>query len=262
MVVVKGDRRHSARIFSAYGHSVFMPRRPRFVVPGVAHHITQRGNNRQDVFLSDRDRARYLEILGEHSRRHHLRVVGWCLMTNHVHVIAVPADHESMALALGQAHAQFSWEVNRARHRVGHLWQNRFFSCALDARHLLAALLYVDLNPVRARLVDDALDWAWSSARAHAGVDVSEPRFDGWREWMEQTQVGWDCAAWRTALRSTMGDAIVERVRRATRLGAPCGEETFVRELENQAGRRLRVFRPGRPSRPARVAEQGFLFGN
>ncbi len=96
-----------------------MPRRPRFVVPGVPHHVTQRGNNRQDVFFSDQDRIRYLQILREHLRRHDIRILGWCLMTNHVHLVAIPENMESLALALGQAHSQYALEHNRQRVRSG-----------------------------------------------------------------------------------------------------------------------------------------------
>jgi putative transposase len=231
-------------------------------MPGIAHHITQRGNNREDVFFSDRDRVRYLEILSEHCLRHQLRVLGWCLMTNHVHLIAVPGAEESMAKTLGQAHAQYSLEVNRAQHRVGHLWQNRFFSCALDSRHLLVAMMYVDLNPVRAGMVECALEWEWSSARGHAGAGADALLDREWREWMEEARVGWDFEAWRAALASGLSDDLTERVRRGTRLGEPCGDEEFVGGLEREAGRRLRVFGRGRPSRAAVAKEeQGALFG-
>ena len=98
-----------------------MPRRPRFVAPGVPHHITQRGNNRQDVFFTDQDRIRYLEILRHHSLRHQSRLLAWCLMTNHVHLILVPGTSQSLALTLGQAHSQYSLEQNRQQRRIGHL---------------------------------------------------------------------------------------------------------------------------------------------
>jgi len=117
-----------------------MPRRPRFVLPGVPHHVTQRGNNRQPVFFSDEDRIRYLHLLREYSRRYESRILGWCLMTNHVHLIVIPGTPESLALTLRQTHSNYSIELNRDQGWVGHLWQNRFFSCPLDPPHLLAAL--------------------------------------------------------------------------------------------------------------------------
>src|SRR5579872_2678162 len=149
-----------------------MPRRPRVVIPGAPHHVTQRGNNRQDVFHSNDDRKLYLKLLDQQAERHKLRVLGWCLMTNHVHLIVIPEDAASMALALGQAHSQYALAMNRRRESVGHLWQNRFRSCALQGSHLFRALRYVELNPVRAGLAPSGWEWAWSSALAHVhGID-------------------------------------------------------------------------------------------
>jgi len=136
-----------------------MPRRPRAVFPGVAHHITQRGNNRQPVFFSDDDRRFYLDLLSHHSTRSGVRVIGYCLMTNHVHLVAVPEREDSFARALRHAHSEYALARNRADGRSGHLWQNRFFSCPLDSSHLMAALRYTDLNPVRAALCLQAWDW-------------------------------------------------------------------------------------------------------
>lgn len=121
-----------------------MPRRARFVEPGLPQHIMQRGNSRQDVFESAADRQRYIEIVRDHFDRQRVHVLGWCLMTNHVHFVAIPAAEDSLGLALGQAHSQYSLEWNRARGRVGHLWQSRFFPCPLDASRVLTAMRYVD----------------------------------------------------------------------------------------------------------------------
>jgi putative transposase len=104
-----------------------MSRRPRFVLPGVAQHVTQRGNNRQAVFLSTEDRRLYLELITRHAQRHGLRILGYCMMTNHVHLVVVPERANSMALAFGQAHSEYALAFNRGHERCGHLWQNRFF---------------------------------------------------------------------------------------------------------------------------------------
>lgn len=144
-----------------------MPRAARVVADGVPHHITQRGNNRQDVFLVDEDRRFYLETLAEDCRRCGVGVLGYCLMTNHVHLVAVPKRADSFALALRQSHSRYAQQhnpgaiddrspFNRRYGRSGHLWQNRFFSCPLGRDHLLTALFYVDQNPVRAGLVGQA----------------------------------------------------------------------------------------------------------
>ena len=227
-----------------------MPRRPRFVLPGTPHHITQRGNNRQDVFFSDQDRIHYLQILHYQSRRHDVRLLGWCLMTNHVHLIAIPAASDSFARTLGQAHSQYSLEVNGQQRRVGHLWHNRFFSCPLSATHLLAAMRYVDLNPVRASLTPEACDWRWSSARAHVSSHTNDELLDwAWPEWMEEARLGaWSYSDWRANLDAESRPDEWDRIRRSTRLGEPLGSDDFVDDLEVKAGRRLRVLTRGRPS--------------
>jgi len=144
-----------------------MPRIARIVIPGCPHHITQRGNNRQDVFFVDDDRQRYLAILAAQAERFGLTVQGYCLMTNHVHLIATPREPESLAKAVGRTHWLYTQYVNRLHGRSGHLWQNRFYSCALDEPHFYAAMIYVERNPVRARLVRRAWRYPWSSAAAH-----------------------------------------------------------------------------------------------
>jgi putative transposase len=226
-----------------------MPRRPRFVVPGVPHHVTQRGNNRQDVFFSEQGRIRYLQMLREHSRRHDVRILGWCLMTNHVHLIAIPGGPESLALALGQTHSQYSREQNRHQDRSGHLWQGRFFSCPLESDHLLSAMRYVELNPVRAGMTAAACDWRWSSARAHASPQAHDELLDWpWIRWMDEVRPGaWSYADWKATLRAAEPPEELDRMRRATKLGEPLGSDEFVRDLEAKAGRRLRVWAQGRP---------------
>jgi putative transposase len=226
-----------------------MARRPRFVLAGVPHHVTQRGNNRQDVFFCHQDRLRYLELLREHSLRHNVRILGWCLMTNHVHLILIPASAECLARTLGQVHSQYAVEQNRQQRRVGHLWQNRFFSCALEPAHLFAALHYVELNPVRAGMTRTAWDWPWSSARAHTSANVFDELLAWpWIGWKQERRLGgWNHSDWKVALGWAASGDQVEQIRRATRLGEPLGSGAFVRESEAKAGRRLRVWARGRP---------------
>jgi len=146
-----------------------MPRVARTVIPEVAHHVTQRGNNRQDVFFVDDDYRAYLRTLKAQSERYGLVVHGYCLMSNHVHLVATPLAGDSLAKAVGRAHWLYAQYVNGLHGRSGHLWQGRFYSCALDERHLWTALAYVELNPVRARVVRRAWRYEWSSAAAHCG---------------------------------------------------------------------------------------------
>jgi putative transposase len=214
--------------------------------------------------VSSEDRQRYVQILGDHLDRHRVRLLGWCLMTNHVHLVAVPAAEESLGLALGQAHSEYALEWNRRMRRVGHLWQNRFFSCSLEAGRVLTAIRYVERNPARARMVGEAWDWPWSSAAAHLSPAVGDPLLDmEWRGWMTGAGLAeWDFEQWRGLLAGNEQAEEVAALRRATRAGEPFGSEAFVKRLELQAGRRLRVLSRGRPSleKSAAAERQGMLF--
>lgn len=148
-----------------------MPRVPRFVVPGLPHHVTQRGNYRQPVFFNDADRQFFLRRLAKCAKQHGIDVLAWCLMINHFHLIAIPRRRDSFALGLRALLGEYSLRINSKRGEArGHIWQSRFYSCALSERHLRMALRYVELNPVRANLVDDPEQYPWSSARSHLGL--------------------------------------------------------------------------------------------
>ena len=149
-----------------------MPRTARIVIPGLPHHVTQRGNNRQDVFFSDADRKVYLELLGQQCETFGLAIDGYCLMTNHIHLIATPRDEGSLAKAVGRTNLYYTRYINRLHGRSGHLWQDRFFSCPLDDQYFWTAMIYVERNPVRANLVRKPWRCPWSSATAHVtGID-------------------------------------------------------------------------------------------
>ncbi len=221
-----------------------MPRRPRVVFPDVAHHVTQRGNDRQAVFHSPDDRRLYLDLLRRQTVRSGVRVLGYCLMTNHIHLVAVPERENSLAQCLARVHSEYALAHNRAEGRCGHLWQNRFYSCPLDERHLITALLYIDLNPVRAGLTATPCEWPWSSARAHTVELARDAVLDC--DWAGYCRF-WDYREWRDLLLAGMPDGESSAVREATRTGEPLGSPEFVVGLERQVGRRLRLLPRGRP---------------
>ncbi|MEO8658818.1 MAG: transposase [Bryobacteraceae bacterium] len=221
-----------------------MARRPRVVVCGVAQHVTQRGNDRQAVFYSTSDRHLYLKLLSEHASRYSTRILGYCLMTNHVHLIAVPDCQNSLALTMGRTHCEYALAQNKALARSGHVWQNRFFSCHLEQTHLIRALRYVEMNPVRAGLAAAPWDWPWSSARAHSEAEVQDPILDpGWVEYFGN----WNYGEWREMLGVGVSDSECDLFRKATRTGEPLGSPAFVEALERQVGRKLSVQPRGRP---------------
>jgi REP-associated tyrosine transposase len=139
----------------------------RAVVPSLAHHITQRGNRRQRTFFCPDDYLLYIALLAEWCGRCGVEVWAYCLMPNHVHLIAVPGSPDALRRAIGEAHRRYTADINRREGWRGHLWQGRFASYVMDDRYTLAAARYVELNPVRAGLVARAEDYLWSSARAH-----------------------------------------------------------------------------------------------
>src|SRR3954447_21220315 len=144
-----------------------MARLARVVVPGHPHHVTQRGNGRARTFFDDADYALYRNLLAEHCRAADVEVWAWCLMPNHVHLILVPSDPDGLRRALARVHRSYAGIIQERRKRSGHFWQGRFGAVAMDEAHLGAAVRYVALNPVRARLVAQAQDWRWSSVHAH-----------------------------------------------------------------------------------------------
>ena len=141
-----------------------MSRIARIVLPGIPVHVTQRGNGRQRVFFDDGDRQLYVDLLREHAGRAGFRVWAYCLMPNHVHLVGLPERERSLADGLGRTHANYARHFNLRTRGCGHVWQARFFSCPLDARHLWRAMAYVERNPVKAGLVDRATAWLHSSA--------------------------------------------------------------------------------------------------
>jgi putative transposase len=206
-------------------------------------------NNRQQTFFSAADRRIYLALLKTHCRRWRLDVLGYCLMPNHVHLIVIPERDDSLAKALGRTHYDYAVYLNGRRRRSGHLWQNRFYSTVLEGSHLQAALRYVDLNPVRARLAKEATQYEWSSAGAHVAGRDPEGLLE--LEWWKET---FPLQDWAEALLPTRDDEMkAEEIRRATRTGRPLGDEAFVRKLEDAQQRTLRREKPG-PKRPRSAA--------
>jgi putative transposase len=217
-----------------------MPRMARIVIPDVPHHVTQRGNRREDVFFADEDRRRYLLLLLEYSQKHALDVWAYCLMTNHVHFVAVPREENSLAATFKPVDMRHTQHVNRRLHATGHLWQGRFYSCPLDDEHLWEAVRYVERNPVRAGMAKRAEQYPWSSAAAHCGRRA-DPLVSGG---LEARGVVDDWPRW---LRQGDDEKTLKLLRLRTRTGRPAGDAAFVARLEELSGRFLAPRKAGRP---------------
>ena len=214
-----------------------MARLARVVAPGVPHHVTQRGNRRQQVFFGDEDYAAYRALLAEGCRAAGVAVWAYCLMPNHVHLILVPSDADGLRAALGEAHRRYTRRVNLREGWRGYLWQGRFASFPMDETYLLAAARYIELNPVRARLARRARDWPWSSARAHlAGKD------DGLVRVRPLLALAPD---WRDFLAAGLEASDHEAIRAGERTGRPLGSKRFVARLERRLDRTLARQKPG-----------------
>ena len=144
-----------------------MARIARVVAPGLPHHIIQRGNRRQKVFFKEGDYSQYLELLEDYSSKFNLDILAYCLMPNHIHLIATPHTGTGLAQAIGETHRNYTRFINFREKWRGYLWQGRFSSYVLDERYLLSATRYILLNPVKANLVKKPWDYKWSSARHH-----------------------------------------------------------------------------------------------
>lgn len=209
-----------------------MARLPRMVLPGIPHHVTQRGNRRERTFFEDGDYAVYLDLLADASARHGVEVWSYCLMPNHVHIIAVPRDEDGLGRTFRHVHRHYTGFINARMRVTGHLWQGRFSSVAMDEGHLFAALRYVALNPVRARLAARAEEWRWSSTAAlFAGADDHVVRVAPALE-----RVG-DFRAYLS--QEFDEDFTYAELRKAETLGRPIGSRAWLKDMEAKSGHKL-----------------------
>lgn len=221
-----------------------MPRQARVVQAGVPHHVTQRGNRRERVFFTDGDRKVYLEWLKEYATKYEVGVLAYCLMTNHVHLVVVPATNDGLYRTLRPLHSRYAQRINRSRNWKGHVWQGRYFSSALDATFLLKAIRYVERNPVRARLINRAEDYPWSSAAARCGLRT-DPVLSIAPMWQRQLNGIKDWSAWLATGEEQPG---LDILRRHAEMCLPCGSREFVKAMEEFTGRALQCRPRGRPT--------------
>jgi putative transposase len=209
-----------------------MARLARVVVPGVPHHVTQRGNRRGPTFFEDADYRLYRDLLGTAAVKAEAAIWAYCLMPNHVHVIVTPNDKAGLRRTFGELHRRDTGHVNARNAWTGHLWQARFSSVPMDEDHLAAAIRYVSLNPVRARLVERAEDWPWSSVRAHLsgrddGVVTVAPVLERTGSFAAFLGQSFD------------EDAAYASLRHAETTGRPLGSDGWVKRLEHDLARPL-----------------------
>jgi putative transposase len=215
-----------------------MARSARIVIPGAAHHVVQRANRANSLFLADEDRRRYLDLLAQYAAMHRLQVYAWCLMPDHVHLVVVPEQPDSLASTMKSLKTQFS-KYLRQTHRKPGLLRGRFASCPMDEPHMWEAVRYVERNPLRAGKILRPDRYPWSSAGGHVGLR-KDPLVSGALESRGKVK------NWVEWLRAGEDAAMVETIRACTRTGRPAGDEVFVSRVKKITGRTVRAKKGGR----------------
>lgn len=226
-----------------------MPRRARLKAAGIPFHIIQRGNNRSACFYADDDYHFYLDNLEELCKKESVAIHGYVLMTNHVHLLLTPEDFDGISRMMKQLGQRYVQYINRTYHRTGTLWEGRFRSCLVDAdNYLLLCQRYIELNPVRARMVEHPVDYKWSSYMCNA-QGVKNSLITPHTVYMSLALQPEECrAAYRELFRYELDSGFVNALRENTNGGYCIGNDRFKQEIAIVLGRRVS---PGKPGRPA-----------
>ncbi|MCP4653581.1 MAG: transposase [Candidatus Omnitrophica bacterium] len=214
-----------------------MARIARVVVENYPHHIIQRGNRKQKVFFKKEDYQEYLALLEENAEKNNVDILTYCLMPNHIHLIAVPCKNGNLAQAIGETHRKYTRYINFREEWRGYLWQGRFSSYVLDQKYLLAALRYILLNPVKAKLVSKAYNYQWSSIKQH--IDRGENKFI--KDKLLQRLIN----NWKDFLSTESEAEDVKIFQTHERTGRPLGNRPFLSRVEQILGRDLKRQKPG-----------------
>lgn len=226
-----------------------MPRTSRVVLPNYPHHIIQRGHNRQVVFAGDEDYLYYLENLKEWKKELGCKIYAYCLMTNHVHLIVdTGKETENLALLMKRVSGRQTRYVNKIEGRSGTLWEGRYKSSPIKINeYLLACCRYVELNPVRAKVVDDPRKYKWSSYRYKIGIEKTnwldiDPCYMGLGSTEKEREKRYE--EW---VKGAIPPGELELIRKAVQRGQLTGGYRFVEEVDKKIGRRIEFRGQGRP---------------
>jgi putative transposase len=223
-----------------------MPRIARAVASGFPHHVVQRGNNREKVFLNEADKKKYLSLLKKYSDKWDSPILAYCLMNNHVHLLTRPSKNESLYKMMQGITLCYTQHINRTYKRTGRLWESRYHSCIVDKeKYLWAVARYIEQNPVRARMVKKAEDYSYSSAKAHIhGVNdevLGEALFEGRQR-----------EDYRELMKAGIKEEEINNIRNHTRNGRPIGSESFTEKIEQKLDRIFKLKPRGRPKKEKR----------
>jgi putative transposase len=219
-----------------------MTRLPRIIIPGIPHHVVHTGNYNQDIFFNDNDRLSYMNLISYYSRKSRFNILGYCLMNNHIHLIGIPQNPDSISDFIKIAHQRYSITLNQKLERGGINFKCRHYTCPMDIPHTFNCFRYVEQNPGRAGIIANPVDYRWSSARAHVGMVDEFGILDRhwWNAYMNFT-------SWRDQLSQNLGDDQIRRIRDCTKFGAPLGSDEFVQSVEKLVKRPVWIAPKGRP---------------
>ena len=227
-----------------------MPRPKRLCVPGLPHHVVQRGNNRNATFYHNEDYFTYLTFLDEAAQRHGVSVHAYVLMTNHVHLLLTPVDSDGLSLTMQTLGRRYVSYINKAYRRTGTLWEGRFISSVVDREtYCLACYRYIELNPVRAAMAADPADYQWSSYHRN-GLGRADSLLSPHSSYLGlgTTRDG-RATKYRELINEGVGPEVVGQIRYGARKGLPVGGSRFKADIEEHLGRRLSNGRLGRPTK-------------
>ena len=216
-----------------------MPRIKRIVIPNIPHHITQRGVRSMNIFYKHEDYEYYKELLLTQSKLHNLKIISYCLMTNHIHIIAIPKNKNSLSKAIGETHRLYTRKINFEQKVKGHLFQERFYSTPLDEEHFLFALKYVEQNPVKAFMVKFPWDYKYSSAKYRLNLIKEDKLLSNYKPID-------NIVNYKEFLNETTNDKIIQE---KTRTGKPCGDEKFYDKIKLLTGVDYKNKKAGRPKK-------------
>ncbi|MDH3747529.1 MAG: transposase [Gammaproteobacteria bacterium] len=226
-----------------------MPRPKRLCVPGLPHHVVQRGNNRNATFYQSEDCFTYLTFLDEAVQRHGVKVHAYVLMTNHVHLLLTPSDSDGLSLAMQTLGRRYVTYINKTYQRTGTLWEGRFKSSIVDREtYCLACYRYIELNPVRAAMVASPTDYQWSSYHTN-GLGRADTLLTSHSCYLQLGNTRIERATqYRKLINEGLGPEVVRQIRYGARKGLPVGCSRFKADIEEHLGRRLSSGRIGRPT--------------
>ena len=225
-----------------------MARLPRLTVPGYTHHVIQRGNNRQAIFRSDADRERLMQLLGEYARKHRVAINAYVLMDNHFHLLLTPDTEDGVPLMMQAVGRRYVRYFNDLHQRTGTLWEGRYRSTLIqDERYLVACMVYLDLNPVRAGMVVEPREHPWSSHRHFIGQTQDRRITPHPLYWSLGNTPFAREAAYTEMVRAGVDVPSERAITDATLQGWALGDEGFKDELQKRTPRRISQARRGRP---------------